>query len=415
MVLQSCTWGKGSSGYVPKSWGSRVLPPAHEVAPNPSRESKRFLRRCNIRVRLLTLLNAATSLVAALVLLNPGKLMAGEVLRYDCSAQVYQAVENERLNAFTKKIGIPIQLKVFSSYAAVYRQENENADITSTVSRVNLFQQEPDFKETVFCKDPLATVSHPQCPVSNRIKPLAVLSTRSKKSPDELLIDEEVFEIVLRGAEQNQTVLFSAWYSSSSADINRIKIERMIVLDSVPALRALGYRDLCVQIYDKDQGQVDKYMRWAIDENTLINTVPFLEETCGIELLRIARKLGLKVWAIDPTYLYGKNWMLLFSHLMAGKIDGMLFKRLKRKIFNENPDAKVFCILAGPYISEAPELSAYPLGMRLNDFTNGRNFSVSIEGREYPNKKIVSDVKIHINGNTFYEAKEASPQPHQRD
>jgi len=368
-----------------------------------------------MRVRLLTLLIAATSLVAALFLLNPGKLTTGEVLRYDCSAQVYQAFENERLNAFTKKTGIPIQLKVSSSYAAVYRRENEHADIASTAARVNRFQQEAGFKEKAFCKDPLDIVTHLQCPVSNRIKPLAVSSTITKSNVDELIIDDQVFEIVLRGAEQNQTLLFSASYSRSCADINRIEIERIIVLDLLPALRLLGYHDLGVQIYDKDQGQVSQYMQGVIDDETLLNTVPFLEETCGIKTLKIARELGFNVWAIDPTYLYEGNGILLFFHVMAGKIDGMLFERLKRKIFNEDADAKVFCILAGPYISEAPGLSAYPLGMRLNEFTNGRNFSVSIEGPEYPNKRIVSDIKIHIDGNIFYEAKGAIPHPHQHD
>ena len=380
MVLRSCTWGMRMSRCVPKSWGS-----------------------------------AATSILAALVLLLPGKLRAGEVLRYICSAQVYQALENERLDASTKKIGVPIKLKASSFGASAYRHANKSADIASTLARLNRFQQETGFEERAFCEDPLTTVSHLQYPASNRIKPLVVLPATSKRSPDELIIDEEVFEIVLRGAEQNQTVLFSAWYSGNPADINRIEIERMIVLDSLPSLRALGYHDLCVQIYAKDQGQVNKYMRGVIDEKRLTNTVSFLEETCGVEILRIARELGLKVWAIDPTYVYGNNWLGLFSHVKAGKIDGMMFKRLKRKIFNEDPYAKVLCILAGPYISEAPGLSAYPLGMRLNDFTNGRNFSVSIEGREYPNERIVSDIKIHIEGDTFYKAEKASPQLHQPD
>lgn len=242
-----------------------------------------------------------------------------------------------------------------------------------------------------------------------RIKPLAVSSMITKTNVDELIIDDQVFEMALRGAEQNQTLLFSASYSRSSPDMNRIEIERIIFLELLPDLRVLGYHDLGVQIYNKDQGQVDKYMQGIIDDETLINTVPFLEETCGIEILKIARKLGFKVWALDPTYLYERNRMLLFFHVMAGKIDGMFFERLKRKIFNEDADAKVVCILAGPYISEAPSLSAFPLGMRLDEFTNGRNFSVSIEGSEYPNGKIVSDIKIHIDGNTLYEAKITLP------
>lgn len=233
----------------------------------------------------------------------------------------------------------------------------------------------------------------------------------TKTNVDELIMEDQVFEMVLRGAEQNQTLLFSAYYSRNAADMNRIEIERIIVLQLLPALRVMGYRDLCVQIYNKDQEQVDQYVQGVIDEETLINTVPFVEETCGIETLIIARELGFKVWAIDPTYLYESNRMLLFFHVMAGKIDGMLFERLKRMIFNEDADAKVVCILAGPYISEAPSISVYPLGMRLNEFTNGKNLSVSIEGEEYPNKRIISDIKIYIYENRFYQAKQSSLSP----
>ena len=249
----------------------------------------------------------------------------------------------------------------------------------------------------------------------DRIKPLAASFMITKTNVDEVIIDDQVFKMVLQGAEQNQTVLFSAWYSANYADMKRVEIERIIVSDLLPALRVMGYDDLCVQLYNKHQGQVDKYMQGVIDEETLIHTVAFLEETCGIETLKLARAFDFKVWAIDPTYLYEGNRLLVFFHLMAGRIDGMLFERLKRKIFNKDADAKVVCILAGPYISEAPSLSVYPLGMRLNDFTNGRNFSVSIEGSEYPNKKIVSDIKIRIEGNIFYEAKGASLHPHQHD
>lgn len=249
----------------------------------------------------------------------------------------------------------------------------------------------------------------------DRIKAIAVSSMGIAEDSDELIIDDQVFEMVLRGAEQNQTLLFSASYCCSSTNKNRIEIERIIIMEFLPALRVLGYHDLGVQIYDEDQGQVDKYMQGEIDEATLKNSVPFLEEICSIQILKMARELGFKVWAIDPTYLYEGNCMSLFFDVMAGNIDALFFQNLKKNIFNEDMDAKVVCILAGPYISEAPGLSDYPLGMRLDEFTNGRNFSVSIEGAEYPNGKIVSDIKIHIDGDTFLEAKQPIPHPHQHN
>lgn len=228
------------------------------------------------------------------------------------------------------------------------------------------------------------------------IKPSKASDMGAKEDVEKLIIDDLVFEMVLQGAQQNQTLLISVSYDHTPDNMARIETERIMLMYLLPSLRALGYRDLAVQIYDKDQGKVDQYVQGVINEEELKNTLPFLEQTCGIQILEMARELGFKVWAIDPTHQYEGNSMLLFLDVMTGKIDRLFFENLKRKIFKEDTERKVVCILAGPYISEVPTLSDYPLGMRLSEFTNGRNFSVSMEGKEYPNKKILSDIKIHI-------------------
>lgn len=91
-------------------------------------------------------------------------------LRYSCSAQVYEAFENTRLDAFTKETGIPIDLFVASSESCVYRVTQDMTDIASSTSE--LYQRHKDYGliEIPFCKDPLAIITHKDSPVNNLTK-----------------------------------------------------------------------------------------------------------------------------------------------------------------------------------------------------------------------------------------------------
>lgn len=95
---------------------------------------------------------------------------AAERLRYSCSAQVYEAFENERLNSFTRDTGIEIELYVTSSSAAVSRLMHDYTDIASTAERLGYNHEDYGYKETPFCKDSLAIIVHPEAGVSNLSK-----------------------------------------------------------------------------------------------------------------------------------------------------------------------------------------------------------------------------------------------------
>lgn len=120
-----------------------------------------------MKERFYYLVTLATLLAATLVFLSGGRLCAKEVFKYSCSAQIYQAFENERLDAYTEKTGIAVQLTVDSSYMSFLRLMNGLSDIASTAERLSRVHKEIGFVETPFCKDPLAVIANSQDTVKN--------------------------------------------------------------------------------------------------------------------------------------------------------------------------------------------------------------------------------------------------------
>ena len=92
---------------------------------------------------------------------------AAEGLRYSCSAQVYEAFENKRLDVFTKATGIPIELSVASSQYCVYRAMRDLTDIASSTR--SLYQRYKDYGlvEIPFCRDPIAVITHKSATVND--------------------------------------------------------------------------------------------------------------------------------------------------------------------------------------------------------------------------------------------------------
>jgi len=106
-------------------------------------------------------------LITVFVVMPSGSPLAKEVLKYSCSAQVYEAFENERLDAFAKKTGIEVEITIFSSYKAFFRLKKGNSDIASMARRLYRRHREFGFTETPFCKDPLAVIVNAQCPITD--------------------------------------------------------------------------------------------------------------------------------------------------------------------------------------------------------------------------------------------------------
>ena len=92
---------------------------------------------------------------------------ADQGLRYSCSAQVYDAFENARLDAFTKETGISIDLFVAGSNSCVYRVMQDMTDVASTTRAIYRRHKDHGLIETPFCKDPLAIITNKAAPVKN--------------------------------------------------------------------------------------------------------------------------------------------------------------------------------------------------------------------------------------------------------
>ncbi|MFH0787981.1 MAG: substrate-binding domain-containing protein [Pseudomonadota bacterium] len=108
----------------------------------------------------------ATSLVSWVMPLA-SVINAQEKLRYSCSAQVFEAFEKERIEAFTKATGIELDLYVSSSAVSVDRLMSGQGDIAS-IARGGMYPlKEGGYIETPFCKDPLAIIVNARCRLGN--------------------------------------------------------------------------------------------------------------------------------------------------------------------------------------------------------------------------------------------------------
>lgn len=79
-------------------------------------------------------------------------------LQYSCSAQIYEAFENSRLDEFTKETGIKVDLFVASSESCVYRVMQDMTEIASTTRAIYKRHKDHGLVETPFCQDPLAVI-----------------------------------------------------------------------------------------------------------------------------------------------------------------------------------------------------------------------------------------------------------------
>jgi phosphate transport system substrate-binding protein len=94
-------------------------------------------------------------------------VQADNVLRYSCSPQIYEAFGNERLEAFTNKTGVKVDLGLYASAVTIERLMSGLSDLAATVQRVTRTQKDSGLVETIFCKDPMAIIVNAECPVTN--------------------------------------------------------------------------------------------------------------------------------------------------------------------------------------------------------------------------------------------------------
>jgi phosphate transport system substrate-binding protein len=234
--------------------------------------------------RLSYLVTLATLLAVTLLLLNVGRICAKEVFKYSCSAQIYQAFENERLDAYTEKTGIAVQLTVDSSSVSFLRLMNGLCDIASTAERLSRVHKETGFVETPFCKDPLAVITNSQCTVNN-------------------LTDEQLRDI-FTGATSN-------WKEVGGLDKEIIRI--------VPGKDTAAYKNFYLQVMlgrDIDHDVMTSKSTMVIEvTRSLPGSISFIAQGAAayrLEGIRLVRINGLAPGNSDYPYYQ------VFSFVTAG-------------------------------------------------------------------------------------------------
>ncbi len=104
------------------------------------------------------------SLIATTLFIAPA--LAQDSLKYSCSAQIYEAFGQDRLDAFTKETGVEVELFVSSSGSALYRMMNGFSDMAGTTRGLYYRYKESGYVEIPFAKDPLAVIVNKKNEVS---------------------------------------------------------------------------------------------------------------------------------------------------------------------------------------------------------------------------------------------------------
>lgn len=120
-----------------------------------------------MRMRSTIVSTVIGTILLSWILMPGSTAIAQEKMRYSCSAQVFEAFEKERLDAFTRETGIEVDLFVASSSSSVNRLMYGYSDIASTAQGLRYPEKESGYLETPFCKAPLAIIVNEACPLSN--------------------------------------------------------------------------------------------------------------------------------------------------------------------------------------------------------------------------------------------------------
>lgn len=113
-----------------------------------------------------SLVSSAFGLLLCLIL-SVAAAQAKESLRLSCSAQINQTLGQKSLDAFTAHSGIPVELYVSTSGAAVYRLMNEFSDLAASVHPLYYRHRESGYVQVAFGNDPIAVIANESCGIAD--------------------------------------------------------------------------------------------------------------------------------------------------------------------------------------------------------------------------------------------------------
>lgn len=118
------------------------------------------------KLTIISLLVVGAFLLAGAALPIPAA-NAGEILKYNCSNQIYKAFGKESVEAFTRETGIEVKIKTASSGSCVYAMMSGYCDVASTARALYRRQQDYGYLQFPFCLDPMAVIVNKDCGVES--------------------------------------------------------------------------------------------------------------------------------------------------------------------------------------------------------------------------------------------------------
>jgi len=120
-----------------------------------------------MRKNVIAMLIGYIIAVAAFAVFFVRSAGAQDVIKYSCSAQIYEALEKARIEAFTQRTGIKVDVQVCSSASAVNSVRHGYSDIAATARRLYPRHKQYGYHETLFSKDPVAVIVNKQNPLAD--------------------------------------------------------------------------------------------------------------------------------------------------------------------------------------------------------------------------------------------------------
>ena len=98
-----------------------------------------------------------------------GFSIAGDVpsIKFSCSAQLYNILQKQTLDAFTQTTGIGVDLTISSSEAALFRLYHSVSDVAGSAERLVFPKGEYGYVESRICQAPIVVITHPDIAVDN--------------------------------------------------------------------------------------------------------------------------------------------------------------------------------------------------------------------------------------------------------
>jgi len=120
-------------------------------------------------MKRITIINLSfiIALLAVWAFAPVSNAVALEEIKYRCSHQIFDAFEQDNLDAFVKETGIKVNVKAYPSDVSVNLLVNGLCDIASTARQIDSRLEDNGYKQTAICNDPLAIIVNTRCGIDN--------------------------------------------------------------------------------------------------------------------------------------------------------------------------------------------------------------------------------------------------------